>query len=338
MASAAKHPLTGKVALVTGATRGIGKGIALQLCQAGARVYVTGRTLKPKGDGCGGSLQETVEEMTARGAGVGRGEGIQCDHSQDADIEELFARIASENDGQLDILVNNAYSAVNVIGAQMGVPFYNQPMSTWDEVNNVGLRNHYLCTVRAAKLMVPRGTGLIVNVSSFGGLRYLFNIPYGVGKEACDRMMVDCAVELRKAGVACISLWPGAVRTEQIMYNLDHGKFGGGDNAGEGFGDLKTKDMVKAFQNGESTEFAGKCLVALAADPKLMTKSGRIHMTSELACEYGLYDDDGSQPMSIRSIKSGLDHLGGVFAVVAKFVPSWIKIPYWVLHLGGNKF
>lgn len=339
MASLMTHPLMGKVALVTGATRGIGKGIALQLCEAGAVVYVTGRTLKPKGDGCGGSLLETVEELNARGAGVGRGESVQCDHSKDEEVVTLFEQIDRDNDGRLDILVNNAYSAVNVIADQMGVPFWEQPLSTWDVVNNVGLRNHYLCTVMASKLMVARGSGLVVNVSSFGGLRYLFNIPYGVGKEACDRMMKDCSVELKKAGVVCLSLWPGAVKTEQIMYNIDQGKFGaGGSDAGQGFGDLKTKDMVKAFENGESTEFAGKCLVALAADPNLMAKTGRIVMTSELASEYGLFDKDGKQPMSIRSIKTGLIMLGGLFEVIANFVPEWVKIPYWVLHLGGNKF
>jgi len=339
MASAKTHVLKGQVALVTGATRGIGKGIALQLCQAGALVYVTGRTLKPKGDGCGGSLQETVEEMNARGAGVGRAEGVQCDHSKDEEVTKVFERIAADNDGRLDILVNNAYSAVNVIAEQLGVPFYNQPLSTWDSVNNVGLRNHYLCTVMAAKLMVPRGSGFIVNVSSFGGLRYLFNIPYGVGKEACDRMMKDCSIELKKTGVACVSLWPGAVKTEQIMYNLDRGKFGGDETAAsQGFGDLKAKDMAKAFENGESTEFAGKCLVALASDPDLMAKTGRILMTAELAGEYDLYDDNGKRPMSIRSIGTGLEMLGGVFAVVAKFIPSWVKIPYWVLYLGGYKF
>lgn len=338
MASAKTYPLLGKVALVTGATRGIGKGIALQLCQAGALVYVTGRTLKPKGHGCGGSLQETVMEMNMRGAGVGKAEGIQCDHSKDEEVVKLFKKITADNDGRLDILVNNAYSAVNVIAEQLGVPFYNQPLSTWDSVNNVGLRNHYLCTVMAAKLMVARGSGLIVNVSSFGGLRYLFNIPYGVGKEACDRMMVDCSVELKKPGVACISLWPGAVKTEQIMYNLDQGKFGANEGSSQGFGDLKAKDMAKAFENGESTEFAGKCLVALAADPNIMAKTGRILMTAELACEYDLYDDDGKRPMSIRSINTGLELLGGVFSVVAKFIPSWVKIPYWVLYLGGYKF
>lgn len=335
---ASTQPLVGKVALVTGATRGIGKGIALQLCQAGAFVYVTGRTLKPKGDGCGGSLQETVEEMNARGAGVGKAEGVQCDHSKDEDVVKLFEKISGDHEGQLDILVNNAYSAVNVIAEQLGVPFYNQPLSTWDAVNNVGLRNHYLCTVMGAKLMVTRGSGLIVNISSFGGLRYLFNIPYGVGKEACDRMMKDCAIELKKSGVACISLWPGAVKTEQVMYNIDQGKFGASDGATKGFGDVKTKDMVKAFENGESTEFAGMCLVALVADPGIMTKSGRILMTAELACEYDLCDINGKRPLSMRSISTGLELLGGVFAVVAKFIPSWVKIPYWVLHLGGNKF
>merc|ERR1711931_249335 len=336
MASNKLQPLAGKVALVTGATRGIGKGIALQLCEAGALVYVTGRTLKPKGDGCGGSLQETIEEMRVRGAGVGRGEGVQCDHGNDDDVAKLFEQIDRENDGRLDILVNNAYAAVNTIATCMGVPFYEQPLSTWDTVNNVGLRNHYLCAVRAAKLMVPRGSGLIVNISSFGGLRYLFNIPYGVGKEACDRMMKDCSVELKKAGVACVSLWPGAVKTEQIMYNLDRGKFGGDETAAsQGFGDLKAKDMAKAFENGESTEFAGKCLVALASDPDLMAKTGRILMTAELAGEYDLYDDNGTRPMSIRSIGTGLEMLGGVFAVVAKFIPSWVKILYWVLYLGG---
>ena len=279
----------------------------------------------------------TTEEMRERGAGVGRGEGVQCDHGNDDDVAKLFEQIDRENDGRLDILVNNAYAAVNTIATCMGVPFYEQPLSTWDTFNNVGLRNHYLCSVRAAKMMVPRGCGLIVNISSFGGLRYFFNIPYGVGKEAVDRMTKDCAIELNKAGVACISLWPGAVKTEQFIYDIDQGKYGG-QNASEGFGDFKGEDVVKCVANGETTEFPGKCLVALAADPALMAKTGRILMTSELAVEYGLYDVDGKQPTSIRSIKTALYQLGGVFTVIAVFVPSWIKIPYWLLHLGGNKF
>merc|ERR1719209_2822693 len=112
------------------------------------------------------------------------------------------------------------------------------------------------------------------------------------------------------------------------MHKIDQGEFGTG---AQGFGDFKKADMVKLFQNGESTEFAGKCLVALAADPGLMAKTGRILMTSELASEYGLFDKDGKQPMSIRSIKTGLIMLGGVFEVIANFVPEWVKIPYWVL-------
>lgn len=328
----ASKSLSGKVALVTGATRGIGKGIALQLSQAGAFVYVTGRTLKPKGEGAGGSLHETVEEMKARG---GDGAGIQCDHSKDEDIVNLFNRIDVEQNGQLDILVNNAYSAVNSIVTTIGVPFWEQPMSTWDEVNNVGLRNHYLCTVLASQRMVPRKQGFIVNVSSAGGLRYLFNVPYGVGKEACDRMAKDCSIELKKHGVTFISLWPGAVRTEEILFHIDQGTFSK-KSPMPGF---SAEKMIKSFkEDGESTEFAGKCIVALASEANVINKTGRILLTSELAVQYGIYDNDGSQPTSIRSVKTGLLMAGGIFAVIAKFIPACIKLPYWIIHLAGNKF
>ncbi|KAK2143733.1 hypothetical protein LSH36_817g00023 [Paralvinella palmiformis] len=141
--------LTGKICLVTGGTRGLGLGIAKQLGGAGATVYVTGRTLKKKTGNIPGSLEETAKEIEARG---GRCVPVVCDHSKDDDIQALFSRI-SKDEGRLDILVNNAYSAVN-------------------------------CTTQAAKLMVPRRHGLIVNISSPAGLRYLFNVPYGIGKEA----------------------------------------------------------------------------------------------------------------------------------------------------------
>jgi len=329
-----KHPLSGKIALVTGATRGIGKGIALQLAEAGAFVYVTGRTLKPKEEGAGGSLAETTEEMKARGLGVGGGEGVLCDHAKDEDVTKLFEKIKSEQNGRLDILINNAFAGVNAISSQMGVPFWEQKPSTWDDINGVGLRNHYLCTVLAAQMMVPRKSGLILTVSSVGGLRYLFNVPYGVGKEAKDRMMKDCSIELKKKGVTCISLWPGAVRTEQVMYNIEHGGF----QAGQSHGGIDATKMRQMFENGESTEFSGKCVVALATDPSLMKKTGRVLSNGDLASEYGLYDANGSQPMSIRSVKSGLLLLGGAFGVIANFIPAWVKIPCWIMHLAGNKF
>uniref|UniRef100_A0A914UME2 Dehydrogenase/reductase SDR family member 1 n=1 Tax=Plectus sambesii TaxID=2011161 RepID=A0A914UME2_9BILA len=177
--------LRGQVALVTGASRGIGKGIALQLGQAGATVYVTGRspdkqesisaTLKLP------SLNETAREITARG---GKGIAIYCDHSDPDDIKRLFLAIAKEQNNRLDILVNNAYAAVNAVSRATGVKFWDLDPSLWDTVNNVGLKNHYICSVYAAKLMVPQRKGLIVTVSSAGGMRYLFNAAYGAGKAA----------------------------------------------------------------------------------------------------------------------------------------------------------
>ncbi|KAJ8302552.1 hypothetical protein KUTeg_018948, partial [Tegillarca granosa] len=196
MASSGRLVLAGKVCIVTGATRGIGKGIALQLGEAGATVYITGRTLTAKpNDPVGGSLKDTAKEIENRG---GTCIPVQCDHSKDGDIQKLFDTVKREQNGQLDVLVNNAYAAVNAIAENMGKPFWEQPASMWDTVNNVGLRNHYMCSVEAAKLMVPRKKGLI-----------------------CDRMAADCAFELKKHNVTFISLWPGAVRTENLVHLLD---------------------------------------------------------------------------------------------------------------------
>ncbi|KAK3085542.1 hypothetical protein FSP39_005011 [Pinctada imbricata] len=209
--------LAGKVCLVTGGTRGIGKGVALQLGEAGATVYVTGRTLTPKAGSVGGSLTDTEREIAERG---GRCIPVQCDHSKDEEIEKLFEKINKEQSGQLDILVNNAYAAFRVGEDVEKKSFWEEPVSAWDSVNNVGLRNHYLCTVYAARMMVPRKRGLIVNISSIGGLRYLGDVPYCVGKEALDRMAVDCGHELIKHNVACLSLWPGVVKTENMLHLL----------------------------------------------------------------------------------------------------------------------
>ncbi|XP_033753664.1 dehydrogenase/reductase SDR family member 1-like [Pecten maximus] len=211
--------LAGKVCIVTGATRGIGKGIALQLGEAGATLYITGRTLvSTKESVVGGSLTDTAREIEERG---GKCIPVQCDHTKDEDIQQLFDKVKREQDGQLDVLVNNAYSAVKTIFDNLSVPFWELPMDMWDTANNVGLRNHYLCTVHAARMMVPRKKGLIINISSLGGITYIFNVPYGIGKEACDRMAADCAKELKKHNVAMISLWPGPVRTERINLFLN---------------------------------------------------------------------------------------------------------------------
>lgn len=306
--------LAGKICLVTGGSRGLGRGIALQLGEAGATVYVTGRSFKT-GD-LGKTVDKTAEEIEERG---GKCIPVKCDHSNEAEVKELFERIKTEQNGQLDILVNNAYSAVRGILENMGKPFWEVDPSFWDEVNNVGLRNHYFCTVYASRLMVERKQGLIVNVSSAGGLRYLFNVPYGIGKEACDRMAADCGHELRKHKVAMVSLWPGAVLTEIISDTMTS------------MND-KSKSM---FADAESTEYAGKAIVHLAKDPNLMSKSGKILMTADLGAEYGFVDIDGRSIASMRSAKSMVSFMGS--PGLASWIPSWLKIPRTLFYLGGCK-
>ena len=202
--------LAGRVCVVTGASKGIGRGIAVQLGQAGATVYITGRSVD--------KLQECAQEIEKRG---GKAVAVAVDHSKDDEVKELFERVKTENDGRLDVLVNNAYAGVDMISRNAGKKFWvEDPINQWDCINGVGLRNHFICTTYAARMMVERKDGLIVNVSSFGGLRYLFNVCYGIGKAAKDRMAADCAHELRKSNVTMISLWPGPVKTEYIQENI----------------------------------------------------------------------------------------------------------------------
>ena len=152
---------------------------------------------------------------------------VVVDHSKDEQVTALFNQIKTENNGQLDILVNNAYAGVDVIfdpGNNNRSKFYDlDPAQQWDAINGVGLRNHFLCTVYASRLMVERKDGLIVNISSAGGIRYLFNAAYGIGKAAVDRMAADCAIEFKESNITMVSLWPGPVKTEFIQENIING-------------------------------------------------------------------------------------------------------------------
>ena len=303
--------LSGKVSLVTGASRGIGRGIALQLGEAGATVYITGRKAS--------DLQKTCDEVKARGAHSAI--AVVMDHSQDAEVEALFERIAKEQRGQLDICVNNAYAGVSAIMESNGKKFHETPTGIWDQINGVGLRNHYLCTVYASRMMVKRRSGLIVNISSGGGLRYLFNVAYGVGKAACDRMAADCAIELKKDNVAMVSLWPGPVATEMIKENVLQG-----DN----------EEVKRAFLDAETVEMAGRAISHLAADPDIMNKTGRILMTFDLAQEYNFTDVDGKVHGDMRSIKNRLIFTG--YTKTAMIVPEFIRVPLSLLHYLSYKF
>ncbi|EGT39844.1 hypothetical protein CAEBREN_02088 [Caenorhabditis brenneri] len=315
--------LAGQLAIVTGASRGIGRGIALQLGQAGATVYITGRkpdqSFNNKLGLCG--LEETAEEITKRG---GKGIARFVDHQNMDEVKNFFENIEKDHNGQLDILVNNAYQGVTAISENMGKPFYETDPYVWDTINNVGLRNHYFCTVYAARLMAARNKGLIVNVSSGGGIRYIFNVAYGVGKQALDRLSVDAAVELEKKNVCVVSIWPGAAKTE-----LSSQKFP--DENGTPKDGLANSMM---FVNGETVEYPGKAIVALASDPKRMNKTGRILITEDLGREYGFVDIDGKTPPNLRSVNFILHHVG--FPNIAKCIPNWVRLPGWAIWAGNG--
>ncbi|CAD5213478.1 unnamed protein product [Bursaphelenchus xylophilus] len=292
--------LAGKIAVVTGASRGIGKGIAVELGAAGATVYVTGRSPDnalnfPSTT----TLAEVAQEITAKG---GHGIVAYCDHSKADDVKKLFQKIEKEQSGRLDILVNNAYSAVQYIGKNVDKKFFEyseEPEYAWDVVNNVGLRNHYICSVYAARLMVKRKSGLICTVSSPGGIKHLFNIPYGVGKSACDRLAADMAFDLQDYGITSISLWPGAVKTEIIQQTI---------LAGRG----KTDPAL--FEDGESIYFAGRCLSKIASSPDSFKYTGKIILTDEIADEFGINDVDGSRPRNqfFKSQKKFADMINAI--------------------------
>jgi NAD(P)-dependent dehydrogenase (short-subunit alcohol dehydrogenase family) len=274
--------MQGKVAVVTGASRGIGKGSAVELGALGATVYVTGRSVSA--GVLPGTVSETAEQVTAAG---GTGIAVACDHHDDAQVEAVFARVRDEQ-GRLDVLVNNVYNSPD-LAQWLGRTFWDLPIEAWDEVIDIGTRSHYVASVFAARMMVPAGAGVIVNVSSSGAIAYAHNVPYGVGKAALDRMTADMAHELRPHGVAVASLWPGLVKTELVMYGAQQHDDGRQTLtlAGEGEFDLA---------NAQSPTFVGRGVAALATAPDILARSGRAFPVADLARDFGFTEDDGSVP------------------------------------------
>jgi NAD(P)-dependent dehydrogenase (short-subunit alcohol dehydrogenase family) len=265
--------LAGCVAVVTGASRGIGKGCALELGAAGATVYVTGRTVEPGEHPLPGTVGATADEVTKRG---GRGIAVACDHRDDAAVARLFERVASEQGGRLDVLVNNAFLIPKELTS--GKPFWECPVSNWDDMVGVGTRSAYVASWHAAKLMVPRRRGLIANISSSGAREYAWHVAYGVGKCALDRFTADAARELAEHGVAVVSLWPGLVLTERLE------------------GAAKAGIPGLDFSRAESPRFTGRAVAALAADPNAARYTGRALAARELADAYHFTDVDGRLP------------------------------------------
>jgi dehydrogenase/reductase SDR family protein 1 len=275
--------LKNKVVLVTGASRGVGRGIAQGLGESGAIVYVTGRT--ESGEGLPEFLKDTgfrktADEVNALG---GVGIAVKCDHAVDSDVNALFKRIMNEQ-GRLDVLVNNAWGG-GMHAMQpyfFNTPFWEQPVSLWEDNYTVGLRSDYYASRLAAQIMVRQKSGLIVNLSYYGGRHYFNNVAYGVNKAAIDRLTTDTALELKPHGVSVISLYPDNVSTEGML----------------AYAAVTPGFDLSSF---ETPRFVGRCVAALANDPAVIDQTGQILITAEIGEKYGLRDVNGSQPKSQRS-------------------------------------
>ena len=317
-------PLQGKIALVTGASRGLGKGIAIGLAEAGATVYLTGRTLEATGEEVSEEqrLGNLVATQTAVEEAGGVGIPVRVDHGDDEQIRQLFDRIQDEQQGQLDILVNNAYSGVSSLRASYGKPFWESEPSLWDKVNHVGLRSHYITSIYAARMMVPQGQGAIFTLSSWGGLFPVFGAVYGVGKTGCDRLALELALELKSHNIASLSVWPGIVGTEQfIQFFQEQDSNAASEPQGNPFAD---------GYNWETPLLAGRVIAGLAADPGIIKRTGKVHIVAEEARRYGVVDKDGNQPASLRSLRFILPLLFPQLRSYSAWVPN-LHIPWRAL-------
>ncbi|GHF90422.1 short-chain dehydrogenase [Kitasatospora xanthocidica] len=278
-----RRPLAGKVALVAGGTRGGGRGIAVALGAAGATVYVTGRS------SAGGrseldrpeTIEGTAEQVTAAG---GRGIPVRTDHSRPEEVRDLVGRIAAEQDGRLDLLVNSVWG---------GDPLTDWEHPLWEQDLDTGLRllrqaveTHVITSRYALPLMVARGSGLVVEVTDGNTARYRGSFFYDLAKSAVIRLAVAQAAELRPHGVAAVALTPGFLRSEAL---LEH--FGVTEDDWR-----KGAEQDPNFAHSESPAYLGRAVAALAADPDVMAKTGRALATWGLYREYGFTDADGTQP------------------------------------------
>lgn len=250
-------------AVVTGASRGVGRGIAIALAGAGYKVFGTGRNI----------LAADLPAAVMR---------LPCDHRRDEETAAAFASVDAEG-GSLDLLVNSAWGGYErmIEGGKFTwpVPFWEQPAHRWTSMLDVGVRAAWVAGSHAARRMTAARRGLIVNISSWAARKYIGNLIYGVAKAANDKMTQDMAHELKPHGVAAVSLYPGLVRTEAVLAAAQAGWF-----------DLS---------NSESPEFIGRVIAALANDPALMERSGKVLVAAEVALELDVRDVDGRRPRAL---------------------------------------
>jgi len=274
-----------KVAVVAGASRGCGRGIALALGDAGATVYVTGRTKRtgPKPvDGAPGTIEDTADEVTRRG---GKGIPVQVDHSDAAQVAELFARVRREQ-ARLDILACAVWGGnERFLDPVWNTPFWNQPVHAWDECMGAGPRAFWIAAHAAAGLMAERRSGLIVAVTEpmlettpfSGNLQWdLFeHLPH----YSLNRLVATLAPGARTAGITLLGLLPGFMKTERVEMHMQRA-------------DEEDRKQFR-YDLAESAEYAGRAVAALAADPNVLNKAGELVFVADAAKEYGFTDIDG---------------------------------------------
>lgn len=251
--------LHGRVAVVTGGSKGVGRGVASELARHDARVFVTGRSAPDQ--------QHLDAQIMA----------IRCDHQRDSEVEAAFNLIGREANA-IDILVNNVWGGYERMvengSFTWSKPFWEQPLWRWDAMFAAGVRAHYQASQLAAPSMMARRHGLIVNISFWAAQKHVGNVAYGVSKAATDKMTADMATELKPYGVTVVSLYPGLVRTEKVMEAA------------------QWLDLT----NSESPEFIGRAVAALAADPDVLRHTGKVLIAASLATEYRFTDIDGKTP------------------------------------------
>lgn len=283
------RPLKDCVAVVTGASRGAGRGIALELGAAGATVYVTGRSTRTQPAGSygqllalsdmaavPGSIDDTADEVTRQG---GRGIAVQCDHTREEEVTALFDRVAQEA-GRLDLLVNNAWGGHESFTGVFDAPFWEHPLANWEAMFDRGVRNHLLASRCAAPLLLRQKKGLVVTTTFWDRDRYLRgNLYYDLAKAAMTRLAFGMAQDFRPHGVASVAVSPGWMRTEFVL-------------AGHKTDEAHWQERP-ALARTESPRYLGRAVAALAGDAKVMEKTGEVLRVADLALAYGFTDIDG---------------------------------------------
>jgi NAD(P)-dependent dehydrogenase (short-subunit alcohol dehydrogenase family) len=290
-----KKVLRGKIALVAGATRGAGRGIAIALGEAGATVYCTGRSSRrgrPATPGRSETIEETAELVTAAG---GNGIAIRVDHTQPSDVRKLVATIKRRHKG-LDILVNDVWGGDAL--TEWGKPFWEVNLENGLGLLKQAIHSHIITAHYAAPLMLGRRRGIIFEITDGDAFYYRGNIFYDLVKISVIRLAFAMSRELRKRDIASVALTPGFLRSERVLEHFgvreanwkDVGKRKKDQNSSD------QNDAPSDFMVSESPRYIGRAVVALAADPEVMKKSGRVFSSWALAREYGFTDIDGTQP------------------------------------------